>query len=150
MDFLSGQRIIYASERFDKIYQLFKEDYGVSIHQLFLIAMTVGFTRGKKVIRETKGREFRSNYFSAQEKAKIYVMLLNDETINRSIEEFNKEDFPNKAQKLMENYAEGGMEILIEEVFGDLWNGFKLDETYNEYDIDILSFISLESKKAPF
>lgn len=41
----------------------------------------------------------------------------------------------------LEEYAEGGMEILCEEVFNGQWNGRTLNNEYDEYEIDISKYI---------
>jgi hypothetical protein len=50
----------------------------------------------------------------------------------------------------LEAYAEGGMDILIEEVFGHRLDGNRLDTTYGEYEVDVLSYIYGDSIEVPF
>jgi hypothetical protein len=42
------------------------------------------------------------------------------------------------------------MEILIEEVFGHRWDGNRLDTTYGEYEVDVLSYIYGDAIEVPF
>ncbi|MGR3764106.1 hypothetical protein [Rossellomorea sp. NS-SX7] len=42
------------------------------------------------------------------------------------------------------------MEILIEEVFGHRWDGNRLDPTYGEYEVDVLSYFYGEAIEVPF
>lgn len=150
MDFLTGQRLIFTSERYGSIYGHFIENYGIKLAELFLMAMTIGFYHNRRVERKGEGRQFRSNYFSTQERSSVYTMLLTDPEMGKAIEHFEEKEFQFKARKVMEEYAEGGMKILVEEVFMGNWDGNTLDKTYKEYEVDILSYISQLIDDTPF
>jgi hypothetical protein len=141
MDFLQNQIIIKLSSKYDDIYEKFNKEMNFPYQQLFLICVTLGASQGKKVISEDrKGREFRSTYFKEEQKPLLYSIILNDENLGKDIERFNDPKFVNQAIKLLIEYANGGMELLIENVFKDKWNGVKLDDHYHDYDVDILRY----------
>ena len=150
MDFLTGQRLIYTSEQYATIYDHFRENVGIKLGELFMMAMTIGFYHSKKSERMGKGREFRSNYLSTQERSAAYTMILTDPELGKRIDQFEDSQFQTDAVHMMEEYAEAGMDILTEEVFMNKWDGNTLDKTYTEYEVDILSYISQLIDDTPF
>lgn len=150
MDFLTGQRLLYSSQRYSSIYDHFRENYNIKTAELFLICMTIGFHRGEQIKREDKGSEFRSNYFSTSQRASFYTVVLADPVLGKDIDRFEDNDFQLKAVKTIEAYAEAGMTTLIKEVFLQKWDGNKLDESYKEYEVDVLSYIFRLTDKTPF
>ena len=92
----------------------------------------------------------RSNYFNRAQKATAYTIIQSDEEIGRQVSKFEDRDFITEAKKTLEKYAEGGMNILVKDVFGSKWNGRGLDKGYREYDIDIISYFYGEGIKIPF
>ncbi len=115
-----------------------------------MICASLGFKHNKRAPRENQGREFRSNYLNTNQRATAYSIILSDPEIGKNIEQFEDPEFKRKARKHLEEYAEGGIEILIDEVFGSRWDGNKLDPNYSEYEIDILSYIYSDVKAVPF
>lgn len=150
MDFLSGQIIIYTSRRYEEIYRHLNSDFGIKYHELFILCASLGMYGGKKEILNEYGRELRSNYFNRAQKATAYTIILSDEEIGRQVSKFEDRDFITEAKKTLEKYAEGGMNILVKDVFGSKWNGRGLDKGYGEYDIDIISYFYGEGIKIPF
>ena len=110
----------------------------------------LGARRSRSIPVVEKGREFRSNYFNSDERNLAYSIILNNESRGKDLDRFNDKSFYAEARKLLENYAEGGMEILVNEVFKEKWNGIKLDETYKNYPIDILNYVVATLKAVPF
>jgi hypothetical protein len=133
------QALLY-SKKYEEIYILFKEKYDIKYQELFLIC-AMGFKKNKEVKFSGHGREFRTNYLTTKQKAAAYSIILSDLEIGRNIETFENSEFRLKARKKLEAYAAGGMEILIEEVFGHRWDGNRLDTTYGGYEVDVLSYI---------
>lgn len=150
MDFLTDQKILSSSQRYSSIYDHFRENYNIKTAELFLICMAIGFHKGEKIKREDKGSEFRSNYFSTKQRASFYSIVLTDPELGKEVERFNDSDFQLKAVRTVEDYAEAGMTTLVEEVFMQKWDGNKLDETYKEYEVDILSYIYNLTDETPF
>lgn len=151
MDFLVDKQIVmYTSKKYENVYTFFSNNYDIKYHSLFLICATIGAKSGTSLTREEKGREFRSNYFSLDERNLVYTILLNDEIKGKDLERFKDSDFHAEARKVIENYAEGGMDVLIEEVFKEKWDGNKLDEKYKNYATDLMSYVLATINEVPF
>jgi hypothetical protein len=150
MDFLQNQMLIYTSQKYENIYILLNQEYDFTYHRLFLMSSALGARNGHSLPVEEKGREFRSNYFNNDERNLAYSIILNNEAQGKDLDRFNDKAFYAEARKLLENYAEGGMEILVREVFKEKWNGIKLDETYKNYPNDILNYVVATLKAVPF
>ncbi|UOK56129.1 hypothetical protein MGI18_13880 [Bacillus sp. OVS6] len=85
-----------------------------------------------------------------KQKATVYSIILSDTELGKNIEAFEQDDFPRKARKRLEEYAEGGMEILVEEVLGRRWDGNMLNTNYTEYEVDLWTYIYGDSIVVPF
>jgi len=151
MDFLGDKQILmYTSKKYEHIYTFFSNKYDMKYHSLFLICAAIGAKSGKSSPVEERSREFRSNYFSLDERNLVYIIILNDEMKGKDLERFKDADFPAEARKLIESYAEGGMDILVEDVFKEKWDGNKLDEKYKNYPVDLMSYVLTTLKEVPF
>lgn len=150
MDFLRDQGLIYTSKKYEEIYKLLKEKYDISYDQLFTLCAAIGFKNNRFLEIGEKGREFRGSYLKRDNRASLYSIILNDETLGRQIDSFDKSEYQKECVKKLEKYAEGGMEILVEEVFRGKWGTNKLDERYDEYIIDIISYVYENSMEFPF
>ncbi|WP_461205027.1 hypothetical protein [Clostridium sp. DL1XJH146] len=150
MDFLAEQQLFYTSKKYETIYKYLNENLGIKYHELFTLVASIGFVNDRQIKFEKRGREFRSNYLNNQQKASIYSIILNDPELGKQIEMFNDKNFNLQCRKKLEEYAEGGMEILVEEVFKNKWNGTSLDSDYDEYDVDIMSYFLEYTMKVPF
>ncbi|MFC5465959.1 hypothetical protein [Lederbergia graminis] len=150
MDFLMNQMLMYTSEKYQEIYIHFNNKFNIKYHELFLICASIGFKNDNKMPLNSQGREFRSNYFNSSQRATIYSILLADPIQGKNIEQFDDPEFRRVARKNLEEYAEGGMDILVSEVFTNRWDGNKLESSYSEYDIDLLAYIYGDSQAVPF
>lgn len=150
MDFLQNQMLIYTSKKYENIYIYLNNEYDLQYHRLFLMCASLGARNSHSPTVNEKGREFRSNYFDNDERNLAYSLILNDESKGKNLDRFNDKTFYVEARKLLESYAEGGMEILVKDVFKEKWDGNKLDESYQNYPIDILSYIVSALKEVPF
>lgn len=150
MDFLREQALLFSSKRFEPIYMHLNSKYDIKYADLFLLCASLGFKKNRQTPMEEKGREMRTNYFSTKQQASVYSIILSDHEIGKNIEAFEEQEFKLKARKKLESYAEGGMEVLVEEVFGRRWDGNNLDETYTEYEVDIASYIYMDINEVPF
>jgi len=144
------QALLYTSKKYEEIYIYFNNEFDIKYPDLFLLCASLGFKKDRKKRIVEQGREFRTNYLNSRQKATAYSILLSDTEIGKNIEAFESNEFRLKARKKLEDYAEGGMEILTEEVFGYRWDGNKLDSTYSEYEVDLLSYIYADSNEIPF
>ncbi|MFD1039257.1 hypothetical protein ACFQ3N_12765 [Virgibacillus byunsanensis] len=150
MDFLMEQALIYTSQKYEEIYIHFNSNFDMKYQDLFIICASIGFKNNRKTTIENRGREFRTNYFNTSQKATAYSIILSDPELGKNLELFEDSEFRLNARKLLQSYAEGGMELLVEEVFGSRWDGNKLDPHYTEYEIDLLGYIYADSKAVPF
>jgi hypothetical protein len=151
MDFLARKQIlVFTSKQYENIYIYLKDVYEIKYHDLFMLSASIGFRNNNPLPIGEKGREFRSNYLSNAQRATAYSMILNHPTVGKDLEKFNQEDFPSIAKKILEEYAEGGMQILVRDVFRSKFKDGHLDKTYEEYDLDIISYVYEQSDVVPF
>lgn len=151
MDFLSSQTIIYTSEKYEGIYMEIANNKNIRYHDIFLLACSIGFRNGRRSPITRRGREFRSNYLSSDEqKTTIYTILLEDPYLNIRIEDLTKKEKFGEFKKVLEEYAEGGMDILVEEVFPPNIHINTKGKAYKNYIIDIMSYVYEQSIEVPF
>ncbi|MFD1707362.1 hypothetical protein ACFSCZ_11530 [Siminovitchia sediminis] len=150
MDFLMDQALLYTSKKYEEIYIYFNNKLDIKYQDLFLLCASIGFKNNRKTPREGRGREFRTNYLNSQQKTAAYSIILSDPELGRNIEAFETSEFKLKARKRLEEYAEGGMDLLVEEVFGHRWDGNTLDPTYSEYEVDVIGYIYADAHEVPF
>lgn len=136
---------LYTDSRFDDIYNLFAEKYSIKVHELFSIATAVGYKRNKREAFNTKGKEFRFMLLSENNKALMHMIILKE-----LLERVDDSNFEQTFKKYVQEYANGGMEILIDEVFRQNFRNGLLEKDYNEYDVDLLTFIKREINELPF
>jgi hypothetical protein len=117
---------------------------------MFLFCAAIGARNSHSIPFTGKGREIRSNYFTSDERNLLYSIILNDESKGKDLEKFEDNTFYSEARKLLESYAEGGMEILVKEVFTEKWDGVKLDSAYTDYSTDLLTYVASALKNVPF
>lgn len=151
VDFLTEQQIIFnTSKKFEDIYIKLNEIADIKYHELFILCATIGFKNNRHYKVIEKGRELRSAYLDLNQKASAYSIILNDINIGKNIERFEEKEFVSVAKKILEEYAEGGMEVLIQEAFPTKFNNGFLEISYEEYIIDIMSYVYRESIEVPF
>lgn len=150
MDYLSGQGIVYTSENYEGIYITMNEKYNIKYHELFILAASIGFKNNKRSPLNKNGREFRLSYFTQEQKAVVYTILLLDDGLSIDTEDLlNKEMFRNFT-KALEEYAEGGMDILIENALPANINKNTSEKEYNDYIVDIMSYLHKTIDEATF
>lgn len=140
---------------YEDVYQVLVDDDKCKIFDdrisLFIFTLAVGYKRNtSKDILIRSGNPVHSRRMTESQLATLYSIVINDETIGKKFESFLNDDFLSKCLKLIEKYAQGGIEILCEEVFEKKWNGSTLSREYNEYDVDLLRFIHTERISDPF
>lgn len=150
MDFLKKQMLIYTSKEYEDIYLKMQEAYGIKYAYLFMLCCSLGFKRGRKVAFKETGREFRSNYLDDDQRISAYSILLSDKDLNLSIEDFDDADRHPLYRQTLEQYAQGGMEVLVEEAFPPGVKNYINTKQYDEYLIDILSCAYKEANTVPF
>lgn len=151
MDFLTDNQIIFVtSKKYEDIYIKLRDLIEIKYHELFILCASIGFKHNKSEPVRDKGRELRSTYFDQSQKASAYTIILSDPELGMDIEKFSDEAFISTAKKVLEGYAEGGMELLIKQAFPNKFNEDMLDPRYEEYLLDILSYIYSEIQEIPF
>lgn len=150
LDFLSEQHLIYTSKEYEDIYFYFNERNMFKYYQLFILFASIGAKYGETETFSERGREFRTNYFDRDQKDLAYSIIINDSKIGKNIGDFSDRDFSNNARRLLENYAQAGASIVIDEVFKSHWDGRKLNRDYNEYELDLLTFVYSKINDIPF
>lgn len=150
MDFLKKQMLIYTSKEYEDIYIKLQESYGIKYAQFFMLCCSLGFKKGKKVKFKETGREFRSNYLSDDQRVAAYCILLNDNNLNITLGDFEDPDKHLPFRQTLEQYAQGGMEVLLEEAFPPGVKNYINTKKYDEYLIDIMSYIYNEANVVPF
>ena len=77
-------------------------------------------------------------------------MTNTDSPFFKNIEEFSNESLYSNARDLLESYAEGGMKIMVDELFASFWDGLQLNGDYDEYLTDLAEFVLAERVVIPF
>lgn len=149
--YLSDNFPIWKSKKYENIYDvLVNKKHLFKMSELFTLCATIGFKNDTKLPIAKRGTEMRSEHFRKDCLPIVYSMIVNDPCIGGDIDKFEDYEFTKSAFKKIEEYAEGGMQILHQEVFEDKWDGSSLDEEYDEYEIDILRYIYDEQDKPAF
>ncbi|WP_025161424.1 hypothetical protein [Paraclostridium bifermentans] len=133
---------IKRSKKYDNIYDYFYRKRSFTMSELFTLCAVIGFTNNNKVSFKDKGKDIRSEYVLTNELMNIYTIMIRSNVINATLDDFNDSIFRKEKFKDIEEYAEGGMQILCDEVFTGNWDGHELNSSYNKYEIDILSYIN--------
>lgn len=142
--------LIYASEKYDDIYMRINKEYKMSYKNVFLLCAALGARKGVKLPLEKRGREFRGTYLNDEEEQLAYAIILNDERYGKNIELFDGPEFRVEGRNILQEYAEGGMSILVANVFKEKWNGITLDTRYNDYGVDMMKYLIAELNEVPF
>jgi hypothetical protein len=149
MDFLADQRLVYTSKENESIYTFLNEKYGLKYHEAFLLFAVIGFRSHKRITFKDTGREFRSNYLKISERVSLYTILLKSD-LDITFESFSVKDNHSKLVKILEEYAEGGLHVLISEVFKSKYLNGKLQEGYINYIPDIMNYIYKQVQSSKF
>ena len=142
--------MVNRSEKYDDIYDYFYRNKSLSVYELFTLCAVIGFINDKKISFKDKGKDTRSEYFSHDNLMNIYTIMIKSKYINATLDDFGDLKFKKEKFKDIEEYAEGGMQILVEEVFKGHWDGHQLSRDYDKYEIDILSYINEKRNEVPF
>jgi len=148
-DFLANQILIYPGDRYKPIYDFFREKYDISISELFLLCMAVGRSKSRKGEREGTILQFRSNYLTTHQRKYVYAVLLSEDEETKVETFLEKERHTKFIREIIEKYAVGGMEILIEEIFQDNWDGNTLEYRDN-YLYSLEKYVSSIAEEIPF
>ena len=148
---LSNSFFIFKSKKYEDIYDvLVNKKHIFKMSELFTLCASLGFKHSEPVPFESKGTEIRSEHFKENHLTALYSIMINSPLIKADLDSFSDYDFIKNAFKVVEQYAEGGMEILCKEVFEKNWKVYTLEEDYEFYDVDILRFIYEDYKEGSF
>ncbi|MDN5343815.1 MULTISPECIES: hypothetical protein [Oceanotoga] len=111
---------IFISEKYSGIYESLCDEK-LEIKDLFYLCAVIGFKNNHKEKIEKKQKEFNSSYYSDKSIFLSFYSMIFDK-INYNFEEMKNESFFNNYFKDIEEYAEGGMSILLEEVIKNNYN----------------------------
>lgn len=147
---LKDSFLVNRSKKYDNIYDYFYRKKSFTMSELFTLCTVIGFVNNNKVSFNDKGKDLRSEYISNNELMNIYTIMIKSNIINATLDDFNDPNFRKEKFKDIEEYAEGGMQILVDEVFIGNWDGHELNTSYSKYEIDILSYINEKKNSNPF
>ncbi len=150
MDYLQSQILFYTSKKYEDIYLEIADKHKLSYAQLFTLLAAIGFKNNRRSSFSEKGREFRSSYLKDDAKSIIYTILLSDEMLKLDVEDLIDKNRFKDYTKQLEEYADGGMEILIEEVFPPNIAVSTRSKKYSDYMVDIVSYVYKSTSDAPF
>lgn len=139
---LNESFFIFKSKKYEDIYDvLVNKKHIFKMSELFTTCAVLGFKHNNPVPLESKGKEMRSEHFKENNLTALYSIMINSPMINANLDSFGDYDFIKNAFKVIEQYAEGGMDILCSKVFEENWNGYNLAEDYEYYEVDLLRYI---------
>jgi len=148
---LDNSFFIFKSKKYEDIYdKLVNKKHIFKMNELFTLCAALGFKHNKPVPLKSKGTEMRSEHFKENHITALYSIMINSPLIKAELDSFSDNDFIKNAFKIIEQYAEGGIEILCREVFEKNWNGYELTVDYEYYDVDLLRFIYEDYKEGAF
>lgn len=139
---MSGDIRVKADHRYHTLYKELKNSVVKEMHELFFLCACIGYRKGKtKPLGKTGEDRFWSSTITTKEYACFYAMMLEETNLDFSL---IKEDKAVIAR--MEEYANAGMEIILEDFLSDYLNDYgndlKLDSTCaKELPKIFLSFI---------
>jgi hypothetical protein len=149
-DFLdNSNRSMIFDAAYENIYGYFSKKLEIQYAELFTLCVSVGFRNNLRIPIKNRGKEFKAHTFRNL-RYSLYSIILNHNEFGRDIEKFKEPNFQNTVINLLQEYANGGMKILCDEVFRHNWTGNELDPSYDEYLIDVMTYVMEEGNKAPF
>lgn len=148
-----NQMIFYTDSKYNDVFDTFikKEDKNkIEIKQLYILAATLGFKNSKRVQVSSKGKETRTSYLSYKEEALLLNMVFADSEINNNIDEIVNLNNKMKIKNIIDEYANGGLELIVEIGLPHRWNGEFLDNEYGNLTFDLSKYILSEIQNIPF
>lgn len=148
-----NQMIFFTDSKFNNVFDIFtKKEVGnkIEIKQLYILAATVGFKNSKRVKIENKGKETRTSYLSYKEEALLLNMAFADDEINNNIDEIVNLNNKLKIKNIIDEYANGGLELIIEKGLPHRWNGEYLNNEDGNLTFDLSKYILSEIQNIPF
>ena len=128
-----------------------KEDKNkIEIKQLYILAAAVGFKNSKRLQIKSKGKETRTSYLTYKEEALLLNMVLADNEIGNNIDEIVNSNNKMKIKNIIDEYANGGLELIVENGLPHRWNGEFLNNDDGNLTFDLSKYILSEVQNIPF
>ena len=109
---------VYIQKEYFDLYSDWRDLVGRDMHELFFLCVCLGYKTGKDIPLSKKVQKFWSDTFDAEEWNCFYAIFFKKHQIDpTSIMDAEK------VFKFIEGYANGGMEILIDELLTDFTIG---------------------------
>lgn len=148
-----NQMIFIADSKYNDVYDTFtkkESENKIEIKHLYILAATVGFKNSRRVKIESKGKETRTSYLSYKEEALLLNMVFADSEINNNIDEIVNLNNKMKIKGIIDEYANGGMQLIFENALSHRWNGDYLNNEDGNLVFDLSKYILSEVQNIPF
>ena len=148
-----NQMIFIADSKYNDMYDTFtkkESENKIEIKHLYILAATVGFKNSRRVKIESKGKETRTSYLSYKEEALLLNMVFADSEINNNIDEIVNLNNKMKIKGIIDEYANGGMQLIVENALSHRWNGDYLNNEDGNLVFDLSKYILSEVQNIPF
>ncbi|MGX0019730.1 hypothetical protein ACUXPG_000135 [Staphylococcus hominis] len=148
-----NQMIFFTDSKYNDVFDTFnkKEDKNkIEIKQLYILAAAVGFKNSKRLQIKSKGKETRTSYLTYKEEALLLNMVLADNEIGNNIDEIVNSNNKMKIKNIIDEYANGGLELIVENGLPHRWNGEFLNNDDGNLTFDLSKYILSEVQNIPF
>ncbi|TJY15181.1 hypothetical protein [Staphylococcus chromogenes] len=148
-----NQMIFYTDSKYNDVFDTFNKKEAknkIEIKQLYILAATLGFKNSKRVQVSSKGKETRTSYLSYKEEALLLNMVFADSEINNNIDKIVNLNNKIKIKNIIDEYANGGLELMVERGLSHRWNGEFLDNEDGNLTFDLSKYILSEIQNIPF
>ncbi|PTJ66274.1 hypothetical protein BUZ77_10690 [Staphylococcus saprophyticus] len=147
-----NQMIFFTDSKYNDVFDTFNKKESknkIEIKQLYILAAAVGFKNSKRVQIENKGKETRTSYLSYEE-ALLLNMVFADSEIDNNIDEIVNLNNKMKIKNIIDEYANGGLELIVESGLSHRWNGEFLNNEDGNLTFDLSKYILSEVQNIPF
>ncbi|MBM0843799.1 hypothetical protein QI297_10125 [Staphylococcus saprophyticus] len=148
-----NQMIFFTDSKYNDVFDTFNKKESknkIEIKQLYILAAAVGFKNSKRVQIENKGKETRTSYLSYKEEALLLNMVFADSEIDNNIDEIVNLNNKMKIKNIIDEYANGGLELIVESGLSHRWNGEFLNNEDGNLTFDLSKYILSEVQNIPF
>lgn len=145
--------LLFSDERYNKLIEIFTDkEHGetIQLKNIFLLAASIGFKNSKRIKRDKKGKEIRASYLSPSEEELLLNLVLNDAEVNGDIEKLNDIAGTGQIKKIIYEYINGGLQLILDKAFFDNWDGHNFNEKYKHYHFDLSRYVLAEIESIPF
>ncbi|MCD8916248.1 hypothetical protein K2V61_11920 [Staphylococcus simulans] len=142
----------FADEKYSSIFEQFTKRESVQVHNknIFVLAAVVGFKNSSKIENENRGKEILASFLTPSEEELFMNIVFQDEKVDNDLEKLGEIIDSKEGKEIIEEYVNGGLELMVIEAFFDNWDGHELNPDYEHYYFDLIKFISTQVKNVPF